>query len=162
MTQTQSEFFIEKEQLPVTVTMVTGEELHGSLFVQPTWRRPSIEFDAPVLLNLPDAYVPLELPNGKARLIAKAQVVLMRGTGAEGDKSGLEDVGEPAAVVMRCSNGVIVRGNLMIARVTSNMRVLDYLNRTAEEFILLHEPNGAVLVNRRHIAVVHDESDAAA
>jgi hypothetical protein len=156
MTQTQSEFFIEKEQLPVTVTMVTGEELHGSLFVQPTWRRPSLEFDAP------DAYVPLELPNGKARLIAKAQVVLMRGTGAEGDKSGLEDVGEPAAVVMRCSNGVIVRGNLMIARVTSNMRVLDYLNRTAEEFILLHEPNGAVLVNRRHIAVVHDESDAAA
>jgi hypothetical protein len=74
----------------------------------------------------------------------------------------LEELGDPAAVVMRCSNGVIVRGNLMIARVTSNMRVLDYLNRTAEEFILLHATDGAVLVNRRHIAVVHDESDAAA
>ena len=162
MTQTQSEFFIEKEQLPVTVTMVTGEELHGSLFVQPTWRRPSIEFDALVLLNLPDAYIPLQLSNGKTRLIAKAHLVLMRGSRTDGDASGLDEVGEPAAVIMRCSNGVIVRGDLMIARVTSDTRVLDYLNHSAEEFILLHEPNGAVLVNRQHVVVVHDESDAAA
>ena len=161
MTQTHNEFFIEKEQLPVEITMVTGEELTGSLFVQPTWRRPSIEFDAPVLLNLPDTYVPLQLSNGKTRLIAKAQVVLMRGSSAEASH-GMEELGEPARVVMRCVNGVIVRGELMIARMTSNMRVLDFLNRSAEEFILLHESNGAVLVNRRHVAVVHDESDAAA
>lgn len=162
MTQSQNEFFIEKEQLPVAITLVTGEELNGSLFVQPTWRRPSIEFDAPVLLNLPDTYIPLQLANGKTRLIAKAQVVLMRGSSAEPDDNRVDGLGDPAAVVMRCSNGTIVRGDLMIARVTSNMRVLDYLNRSAEEFILLHEPNGAVLVNRRHIVVVHDESDAAA
>ena len=161
MTQTHNEYFIEKEQLPVEITMVTGEELTGSLFVQPTWRRPSIEFDAPVLLNLPDAYVPLQLANGKARLIAKAHLVLMRGTSAEAAQ-GMEELGDPAAVVMRCSNGVIVRGNLMIARITSATRVLDYLNRSAEEFILLHESDGVVLVNRRHIVVVHDESDGAA
>ena len=161
MTQTHNEFFIEKEQLPVEVTMVTGEELSGSLFVQPTWRRPSIEFDAPVLLNLPDTYVPLQLANGKTRLIAKAQVVLMRGSSTEVG-SGMEELGEPAPVVMRCVNGVTVRGELMIARITSNTRVLDYLNRSAEEFILLHESNGAVLVNRRHIAVVQDESDGTA
>ena len=161
MTQTHNEFFIEKEQLPVAITLVTGEELCGSLFVQPTWRRPSIEFDAPVLLNLPDTYIPLQLANGKTRLIAKAQIVLMRGSSADQGANG-EELGDPAAVVLRCSNGTVVRGDLMIARVTSNMRVLDYLNRSAEEFILLHEPNGAVLVNRRHIVVVHDESDAAA
>jgi hypothetical protein len=50
----------------------------------------------------------------------------------------------------------------MIARVTSNMRVLDYLNRSSEEFILLHEAFGKVLVNRRHIVLVHDGSDGAA
>lgn len=161
MPQTHNEYFIEKEQLPVEVTMVTGEELSGALFVQPTWRRPSLEFDAPVLLNLPDAYIPLQLANGKTRLIAKAHLVLMRGTSAE-IANGIEELGEPAAVVMRCSNGIIVRGNLMIARITSNTRVLDYLNRSAEEFILLHETDGAVLVNRRHIVVVHDESDGAA
>ena len=65
MTQTHNEFFIEKEQLPVTITMVTGEELCGSLFIQPTWRRPSIQFDAPVLLHLPDAFFPLQLANGR-------------------------------------------------------------------------------------------------
>jgi hypothetical protein len=42
------------------------------------------------------------------------------------------------------------------------MRVLDYLNRSAEQFILLHEHGGSVLVNRRHIVLVHDESDGAA
>ena len=161
MSQTHNEYFIEKEQLPVEVTMVTGEELTGSLFVQPTWRRPSIEFDAPVLLNLPDAYVPLQLANGKTRLIAKAHLVLLRGNGAE-SANGVEELGEPAPVVMRCSNGIIVRGSLMIARITSNTRVLDYLNRSAEEFILLHESDGVVLVNRNHIVLVHDESDAAA
>jgi hypothetical protein len=161
MTQTQNEFFIEKEHLPVTLTMVTGEELCGSLFIQPTWRRPSIQFDAPVLLHFPDAFFPLQLANGKTRLIAKSQVVLMRGAGRE-DAEGDDSLGEPAAVIMRCSNGVVIRGKLFIARVTSNMRVLDYLNRSAEEFILLHEDDGAVLVNRRHIVVVHDESDGAA
>ncbi|HEX6943753.1 MAG TPA: hypothetical protein VF128_12545 [Gemmatimonadaceae bacterium] len=161
MSQTHNEYFIEKEQLPVEVTMVTGEELSGSLFVQPTWRRPSIEFDAPVLLNLPDGYVPLQLANGRTRLIAKSHLVLLRGTNAE-TANGVEELGDPAPVVMRCSNGIIVRGNLMIARITSNTRVLDYLNRSAEEFILLHESDGVVLVNRSHIVVVHDESDAAA
>jgi hypothetical protein len=162
MTQTHNEFFIEKDQLPVAITLVTGEELTGSLFVQPTWRRPSIEFDAPVLLNQPDAYIPLQLGNGKARLIAKAQIVLMRGGGAEHHDMPADELGDPAPVVLRCSNGTIVRGELMIARITSNTRVLDYLNHSLEEFILLHEPHSAVLVNRRHIAVVHDESDAAA
>ena len=162
MTQTHhNEYFIEKEQLPVEVTMVTGEELSGALFVQPTWRRPSIEFDATVLLNLPDAYVPLQLANGKTRLIAKAHLVLLRGTSTESFKEA-DELGDPAAVVMRCTNGVIVRGNLMIARISSATRVLDYLNRSAEEFILLHESDGPVLVNRHHIVVVHDDSDAAA
>jgi hypothetical protein len=163
MTQIHNEFFIEKEQLPVEVTMVTGEELTGSVFVQPTWRRPSIEFDAPVLLNLPDAYLPLQLPDGRTRLLAKRQIVLMRGRSSmEGTESEDGELGEPAQVVIRCSNGAVVQGTLMITRVTSNMRVLDYLNRSAEDFIPLHEGNVTVLVNRRHIVLVHDEFDGAA
>ena len=161
MTESRNEFFIEKERLPVEVTLVTGEVLCGSLFVQPTWRRPSIEFDAPVLLNLPESYFPLQLPDGAARLIAKGNVVLIRGKSTE-PESEMEPLVDPAPVVMRCSNGVTVHGELMIARVTSNMRVLDYLNRSAEQFILLHEHNGSVLVNRRHVVLVHDGSDGAA
>lgn len=163
MTQTHNEFFIEKEQLPVEITMVTGEELAGSVFVQPTWRRPSIEFDAPVLLNLPDTYLPLQLPDGRTRLIAKAHVVLMRGRSTTGDSDRTDDeLGEPAHVVIRCSNGTVVQGMLMITRVTSNMRVLDYLNRCSEDFIAVHEESATVLVNRRHIVLVHDEFDGAA
>jgi hypothetical protein len=163
MTQTHNEFFIEKEQLPVEITMVTGEELTGSVFVQPTWRRPSIEFDAPVLLNLPDSYLPVQLPDGRTRLVAKPHIVLMRGRSTT-DPSDLtdEELGEPAQVVVRCSNGIVVQGVLRITRVTSNMRVLDYLNRCSEDFIAVHEGSATVLVNRRQIVLVHDEFDAPA
>ena len=163
MTQTHNEFFIEKEQLPVEVTMVTGEEFTGSLFVQPTWRRPSIEFDAPVLLNLPDLYVPLQLPNGRTRLLAKAHVVVMRGRSSiDPSQRESQELGEPSQVVIRCTNGTVVQGTMMITKVTSNMRVMDYLNRSGEEFIPVYEGAITVLVNRRHIVLVHDEFDGAA
>lgn len=156
----QSEYFIEKQQLPVTVTMVTGEELSGCLFVQHTWRQPSLEFDAPALLNLPDPYFPLQIADGKTRLIAKAHVVVMRGAAsAEADDASL---GDPARVAIRCTNGLMIQGFLRIARITSNTRVLDYLNRPAEDFIVLHSLDSAALVNRQHIAVVHDQTDGAA
>jgi len=161
MTEVHNEYFIEKEQLPVEITMVTGEELRGALFVQPTWPRPSIEFDAPALLNLPEAYFPLMVPDGGTRLVAKHHVVLMRGSSAEAE-GGMESMGDPAQVVFQCSHDITVCGELMIARVTSNTRVLDYLNRSDEEFILLHESAGAVLVNRSHIVLIRDESDAPA
>lgn len=157
MTISHNEYFIEKEQLPVEVTLVTGEELHGALFVQPTWRRPSIEFDALVLLNLPDAYVPIQLPDGMSRLLAKRHVVLIRGRHTEDIQA--EEMGDPARVVVKCSSGAPVRGTIMVTRVTSNSRVLDFLNHAAEDFVLLHEGDGTVLINRRHIVLVHDETD---
>jgi hypothetical protein len=162
MTQSHNEFFIEKEQLPVEVTLVTGEELYGVLFVQPTWRQPSIEFDALVLLNLPDAYFPIQLPNGTSRLVSKRHAVSLRGRGINEDDNGSEEMGDPARVVVKCTNGDAFQGTLMVTRVTSNSRVLDYLNHSTEEFILLHEGQGTVLINRRHIVLVHDESDGAA
>lgn len=160
MNQTHNEYFIEKQQLPVTITMVTGEEFSGSLFVQHTWRQPSIEFDAPALLNLPEPYFPIQFANGKTRLVAKAHVVLMRGENSPDANDA--SLGEPAQVAIRCTNGLMVQGFLRIARITSNTRVLDYLNHPAEEFILLHNETSAALINRRHIAIVHDQSDAAA
>jgi hypothetical protein len=156
MTEPHNEYFIEKEQLPVDLVLVTGEELSGALFVQPSWRRPSIEFDAPVLLNLPDSYFPLQLSDGGTRLIAKGHVVLMRGSTSE---TNGETLGDPAPVVIRCTNGIVVHGKLMLTRVSSNVRVLDFLNRSAEEFIQLHEGRTTVLVNRRHVVLVQDESN---
>ncbi len=77
------------------------------------------------------------------------------------DRDNVE-LGEPMQVVIRCTNGTVVQGIMMITRVTSNMRVMDYLNRSAEEFIAVHEGSMTVLVNRRHIVLVHDEFDGAA
>jgi hypothetical protein len=159
MSEPHNEYFIEKEQLPVEVTLVTGEELRGCLFVQPNWRKASVEFDALVLLNLPDSYFPLQLADGSTRLISKGHVVLLRGGATEADG---EQLGDPAPVVVRCTNGVVVQGNLMLTRVSPSVRVLDYLNRSVEEFILLHEGSRMVLVNRRHVVLVQDETNGAA
>ena len=137
---------------------MTGESLQGALFVQPTWRRPSVEFDALVLLNLPDAYFPLQLPNGSSRLLAKNHVVFIRGQEVE-DPTRSADMGDPAHVVVKCSTGDVVQGTILVTRVASNSRVLDFLNHSAEEFIPLLETNGSMLINRRHILLVHDETD---
>lgn len=161
MTQTHSDYFIEKELLPIALTLVTGEELRGSLFVQPSWRRPSIEIDALVLLNLPDAYFPIQLPDGTSRLVAKKHVVLLRGRTSE-DAAGSDELGEPAQVVINCTNTDAVQGTLMFTRLTSQSRVLDFLNYASEEFMVLFESEGTVLINRRHVVLVHDETDGAA
>jgi hypothetical protein len=84
-----------------------------------------------------------------------------RSTTTDSDRENGE-MGEPAQVVIRCTNGAVVQGLLTITRVTSNMRVLDFLNRCAEEFIPINEGESTVLVNRRHMVLVHDEFDGAA
>jgi hypothetical protein len=161
MTQIHNEFFIEKDQLPVDVRMTTGEELSGLLFVQPSWRRPSVEYDAPILLNVGEPFFPLQLADGSTRLVAKAHVVMLRGHHPE-PVDGEEAPGEPASVAIRCSNGEEVRGHITITRYAPNMRVLDFLNHvTADEFIPVHERDSTALINRRHIMLVTDESDGA-
>lgn len=161
MTQTHSEYFIEKSLLPVAVTLVTGEEVRGSLFVQPSWRQPSIEVDALVLLKHPDAYFPVQLPDGTSRLVAKRHVVLLRGRTSD-EAVGSDELGEPAEVVIKCANAEAVQGTLMISKLTSNSRVLDFLNHASEEFMVLFENDGTALINRRHVVLVHDEADGPA
>lgn len=157
MTQTHNEYFIEKQRLPVQVVLVNGEDLRGRLFVAPCWREPILEVDAPALLNAPDRFLPMQLDDGTARLVAKSHIVLIRGSAADH-----ELIGEPAYVSVRCTNGCSVSGRLMIAAVAPNTRVLDFLNHTSDDFLALHEPETTVLVHRRHIMVVLDETDGAA
>lgn len=161
MNPIHSEYVIEKEQLPVDLVLADGEGLHGLLFVPPSWRRPSVEFDAPSILRLSDPFFPIQLPDGGTRLVAKSQVMLMRGEA--GDPAGSEDeTGDREPVVIWCRHGAVVQGRLLVTRRAPNTRVLDFLNHDVDEFLTVYEERTTVLVNRRHITMVRDDSDVAA
>ncbi|NUQ12042.1 MAG: hypothetical protein HUU26_06915 [Gemmatimonadaceae bacterium] len=160
MNPIHKEYFIEKDRLPVTVALADGEPVDGLLFVQPGWRKPSVELDAPSILRLADPFFPLQLGDGSTRLVAKAQVVVLRGAPAD-DGVVPDGSGDVCPVQVWCRNGHVVRGRLIITRFGPNTRVLDFLNHDNDEFLIVHEDGATALVNRRHITMVRDDSDGA-
>jgi hypothetical protein len=148
-----NEYFIEKRRLPVEVELVSGEHVGGDLFIQASWRGPSVLEDAPEFMNASEPFFPLQLANGSTRLLAKEHVSLVKAPPTE-DADGAAMYGVPASVTMELRNGSNVTGTLIIEALAPNMRLLDYLNRVTDPFITLHDPAGMLLVNRHHVVSV--------
>jgi hypothetical protein len=74
MTLVNSDFRIEKERLPVTVVTASGERLSGDIFVQ-GYARNRLGRERPIdVLNDPEPYFALALPDESTLLVAKRRV----------------------------------------------------------------------------------------
>jgi hypothetical protein len=73
-----NEYFIEKRRLPVEVELVSGEHVGGDLFIQASWRGPSLLEDAPEFMNASEAFFPIQLADGSTRLLAKEHVSVLK------------------------------------------------------------------------------------
>jgi hypothetical protein len=153
-----NEYFIEKRRMPVEVDLVSGEHVGGDLFIQASWRGPSLLEDAPEFMNAPEPFFPLQLTDGSTRLLAKEHVSLLKAPPPE-EADDMALYGIPAPVSMALRNGSKVSGTLIIEALAPNMRLLDYLNRATEPFITLRDPAGTLLVNRHHVVSVTNLSD---
>lgn len=148
-----NEYFIEKRRLPVDIELVTGERVHGDLFVQSSWRGPSVLEDAPEYMNQSEPFFPLQLADGSTRLVARSQVTVVRcPPGPSAADTSL--YGRPATVEFQLASGTRACGTLYIEAITPNMRVLDYLNHETSAFIVLRDPAGDLVVNRALILTV--------
>jgi hypothetical protein len=147
--QTWNDVRIEKERVAVSITMVGGELLTGSLFAPQIYPPGGVE-DPLRLLNESEPFFPLGLPTGEVLLISKARVLEIELDGT----SGLEDLpgSAPTALLqLTLAGGLTHVGSVRLEVRASRPRVLDYMNHCLEHFMALRTDEGVRLINRKMI-----------
>jgi hypothetical protein len=141
---------IETTRKAVILTMVTGEELRGNVFIHLSSYRPFELEDVSELFNADATFFPLELEGGEVILVAKervAEVAANRGDGASDQQAG--DGPIPTALLQIILIGGEVRlGSIRLEVRPDRARVLDYLNALTSRFLTLYTSNEARLINR--------------
>lgn len=149
------EFRIEKDRCSVTLSLASGETITGAMFVQHAEDGDPRRESAHDVLNGPERFFPIETDEGLTLLIAKDRVVeALTPLPANGDelrrasaRSALLDVVLPS--------GDVRSGTVLIELPAGQPRVLDFLNRLADRFLVLYAAEGTRLVNRALIERVH-------
>lgn len=155
----QNEYFVEKRRFPVELEFATGERCGGHLFIQASWRGPSVQEDIPEYLNSADPFFPLELADGSTRLVARHHVALLRTSAPDPDRDDAR-LGEPTPVRVAMRTGTQVDGIVYIEVRPPYLRLLDHLNGLSDPFITLHNASGDVIVNRAHVLYVTEAGTA--
>lgn len=147
--QAWNDIRIEKERVAVSITMIGGELLSGSLFA-PLIYPPGGQEEPLQLLNEPEPFFPLGLATGEVLLISKARVleiVLDASSGAE----ELPGSAPTALVQLTLTGGMTHIGSLRLEVRMPRPRVLDYMNHCVEHFMALRTDDGVRLINRKMI-----------
>jgi hypothetical protein len=147
--QTWNDIRIEKERVAVSITMVGGEALSGSLFA-PQIYPPGGQEDPLQLLNEPDPFFPLGLPTGEVLLIAKdrvLEIMLDAPSGAE----ELPGSAPTALLQVTLAGGATHVGSMRLEVRAWRPRVLDYMNYCVDRFMALRTDEGVRLINRKMI-----------
>jgi hypothetical protein len=141
---------IETTRKAVILTMVTGEELRGNVFIHLSSYRPFELEDVSELFNADSTFFPLELEGGEVILVAKervAEVAANRADGASDQQAG--DGPIPTALLQIILIGGEIRlGSIRLEVRPDRARVLDYLNALTSRFLTLYTSNEARLINR--------------
>ena len=144
-----SDFRIEKERLPVTVTTESGERLNGEMFVQRYARRRLGREEAVDVLNDNDPYFPLALDHDRMVLIAKRRVRDVAVAIGDGEPGGA--AARPVTVEVVVAGGDAFLGEVRLEVPFERPRLLDFLNRLQQQFVTLHTADGIRLINSRLI-----------
>ncbi len=140
---------IEKERVAVSITMVGGELLNGSLFA-PQIYPPGGQEDPLQLLNEPEPFFPLGRPTGEVLLISKDRVLEIV---LEEAQAGEELPGSaPTALLqLTLAGGISHVGSMRLEVRATRPRVLDYMNHCTVRFMALRTDEGVRLINRKMI-----------
>ncbi|CAA9359234.1 MAG: hypothetical protein AVDCRST_MAG40-3371 [uncultured Gemmatimonadaceae bacterium] len=147
-----SDFRIEKERLPVTVTTESGERLNGEMFVQSYARRRLGKEEAGDVLNDNDPYFPLALSDDQTVLVAKQRVRDVAVASVAGvEAAPANPAARPVTVEVVVAGGDAFLGEVRLEVPFERPRLLDFLNRLQQRFVTLHTADGIRLINSRLI-----------
>jgi hypothetical protein len=144
---------IETTRKAVILTMLTGEELRGNVFIHLSSYRPFELEDVSELFNADTPFFPLELATREVILVAKERVAEIAANRADtGDSASDQNPSEgpiPTALLQIILVGGEVRlGSIRLEMRPDRARVLDYLNALKSRFLTLYTSNEARLINR--------------
>lgn len=145
---------IEKSRIPVIVTLAHGEELAGDMFAQgyaASHYGPERPSD---ILNDPHEYFPLALSDSDTLLISKRGVREVNALSSSRDDWRLVPAWRQQRVDVQMTDGAICSGTVDLEVPSDDPRLLDYLNKTPEQFLSVLTSDGARLINRRFIVSV--------
>lgn len=148
-TMNNNDYRIQKDRLAAVMVTVGGERVVGELFVQASPRNRYGREEAPDILNSAEPFFPMLTIEGDMFLVAKDRVRELESR----DPMPADEwqIGEPASIEVLLTGGAVHTGNVYLESVSGRTRVLDYLNRVGERFLLLYTPRGTVLLNRSFI-----------
>jgi hypothetical protein len=144
-----NDYRIEKDRLAAVLVTVGGERVAGELFVQASPRNRYGREEAADILNSAEPFFPMLTSDGQLFLVAKERVRELESR----DPMPTDEwqIGAPATIEVMLTGGSVHQGNVYLESLSGRTRVLDYLNRVGERFLLLYTTRGTVLVNRSFI-----------
>jgi hypothetical protein len=144
-----NDYRIQKERLAAVVVTVGGERMTGELFVQASPRNRYGREEAADILNSAEPFFPMLTNAGELYLLAKERVREVESR----EPMPAEDwqIGAPATIEVWLTGGAVHTGNVYLESLSGRTRVLDYLNRVGERFLLLYTASGTLLLNRSFI-----------
>jgi len=150
-----NDYRIEKDRHPVVLTLLGGECISGSMFVQAYARHRAEREDPHDILNEPGLFFPLVTEQGETLLIPKVRVLEVsgdipscRGTGPGPGKRGV-------SIAVTLVGGLTRTGRVFLDMPGPAPRPLDFLNQSPDRFFALHDENEVRLINRDLIERVH-------
>ncbi len=142
------EFRIVKDRCQVLLSLVSGETIAGAMFVQHAGEGEPPRESARDILNSPERFFPVETAEGETLLVAKDRVLDVLAE-LPGDGDDLRRASARSALLDIVLCGGIVRSGLVLLELpTGQPRLLDYLNRLSDRFLVLYAPDGTRLINR--------------
>jgi|RhiMetdeSRZDD1v2_1073273.scaffolds.fasta_scaffold2037848_2 hypothetical protein len=142
------EFRIEKDRCAVRLSLVSGETIAGAMFIQHVGEGDPRRESASDVLNSPERFFPVETASGETLLIAKDQVVEVL-TEMPAEDDDLRRASARSALLDIVLSGGVVRSGLVLLELPAGQpRLLDYLNRLSDRFLVLYATDGTRLLNR--------------
>ena len=143
------EFRIEKDRCAVRLSLVSGETITGAMFVQHVGEGDPRRESARDVLNAPERFFPIETADGETLLVAKDRVVEVLAAERPTDDDELRRLSARSALLDIVLSGGVVRSGIVLLELPAGQpRLLDYLNRLSDRFLVLYAPEGTRLVNR--------------
>ena len=149
-----TEYRIEKTRSPVVLMTVTGERVEGDVFLQSYVQHRHGPEEVSDLLNGPEPFFPLRGRDGAIRFMQKERIAEAELLDPPSEDDTRRLGAREACVELQRATGESYTARIFFEVPTARPRLLDWLNRLDQRFVLVHAAAGARLVNWRTLALV--------